>query len=112
MRPFVVTADASAGGNTFTPVYVVDHWSTPCNIAVGVRVNGSAVYTVQHTFDDPYTVNLNVPTNGTWYNNADLAADTTNGDSNYAFPPTAIRMFIASAASAQAIMTIIQAGPR
>lgn len=112
MRPQRFTVQASAGGNTFSPAFVVDHWSVPVNIGVGVTVAGSALYSVQHTFADPFSVNLNDPTTATWINNDTLSSASTNDDTNYAFPPTAIRLVLASAASAQATITIVQAGPQ
>lgn len=111
MPRFVAVVDASAGGATYSPAFVVNHWSTPCNIAVGVEVAGSAQYTVQHTFADPYLVNLNSVSAAAWLNNASLVATAANGDTNYAFPPSGIRLVLASAASARATMTIVQAGP-
>ena len=105
------TVTASAGGTTYSPVWVVDTFQVPCNIAIGVVVTGSAVYDVQHTFADPRTVNLNVITNATWLNNDILASASTTDDTNYAFPPSAIRLALRAATSATAQLNIIQAGP-
>lgn len=112
MRPQRFTVQASAGGNTFSPPFVVDHWTPPTNIGIGVTVAGSALYSVQHTFADPFTVNLNDPTTAIWINNDTLASASVNDDTNYAFPPTAIRLSLAAAVTAQATITIIQAGPQ
>lgn len=115
MRQFSTTVVASAGGFTYSPAYVVDTWSTPCNIAVGVKTvgAGSALYTVQHTFEDPFSVALNSsPTAATWRNNSVLVSASVGDDTNYAFAPTAIRLALAGAVSAQATMTIVQSGPR
>lgn len=111
MRPFVATVAATAGGPTYSPAYVVDNYSNPCNIGVGVVVAGSALYTVQHTFANPFLTNVNTNTSVVWINNDVLASASVNDDTNYAFPPTAIRLALSSAASAQAIFTIIQSGP-
>lgn len=115
MRNYSTTVVASAGGFTYSPAYVVDTWTTPCNIGVGVSIigAGSAVYTVQHTFDDPFRIALNSsPTAATWVNNDVLVSASVNDDTNYAFAPTAIRLAVYAAASARATMTIVQSGPR
>lgn len=113
MRGFSKTVVASAGGFTYSPAYVVDHWSTPCNIGVGVNNVGGALYYVQHTFDSPFTVALNSsPSAANWLNNDFLSSATTSDDTNYAFPPRAIRLALAPSSSAQATISIRQAGPR
>lgn len=121
MRPKVFTVTASAGGNTFSPAYPIDICNDPTDIGIGVDVifgSGSAGYTVQHTFDDPWAINLNTSPNGNstitgiWHNNSSLINQTTNGDTNYAFPPRAIRLLVSAAASAQVRMVIVQAGPK
>lgn len=115
-RRFTSTVVASAGGFTYSNAFVVDTWNNPCDIAVGVTIDyglggNSAIYSVQHTFDDPFTINLNNRALGTWRDNSVLTSAMVAGDTNYAFPPTAIRLKLYAAASAQATMTIIQAGP-
>lgn len=111
MRPKVFTVVASAGGVSTSPVYPIDITNNPCNIAVGVTVTGSALYDVQHTFSNPWSANLNTLANGIWLNNDLLSSASTNDDTNYAFPPQAIRLSLRSAVSATATVTIIQAGP-
>lgn len=112
----------SAGGPTFSPVWVVDNRSNPCNIGIGVVVSGlNTVVDVQHTFANPFNQNLNVNVSAAWINNATLVsatqANNPNGaiDTNYAFGPTAIRMRVRAMASAganeAATITIQQAGP-
>ena len=110
MRAKTFTVTASAGGASTSPVYPVDTYENPCNIGIGVTVTGSAVYTVQHTFADPWSQNLNTAT-VTWLNNDILTSANTNADTNYAFYPRAIRLSLAAATSATAVMTIQQAGP-
>lgn len=114
MRRFTSTVVASAAGFTYGRAYVVDTWSNPCNIGVGVNVDfgaTSAIYSIQHTFDDPFSVNLSDPSKGNWLDNDLLVSANVSNDTNYAFPPTAIRLKMYGAVSAQATMTIIQAGP-
>lgn len=120
MRSKVYTIVASAGGTTYSPAYPIDTYNNPTDIGVGVDIiygTTSALYDVQHTFDDPGAINLNANptgnsiTTGIWHNNATLTSASTNGDTNYAFPPRAIRFALRAAASASIRGTIIQAGP-
>lgn len=115
-RRFTSTVVASAGGNTFGKPFIVDTWNNPCNIGIGVNIDfgaggGSAIYSVQHTFDDPFSVALGNAANGSWLDNDSLVSANVSNDTNYAFPPTAIRLKLYQAVSAQATMTVIQAGP-
>jgi len=113
-RRFTSTVTSSAGGFTYGRAFVVDNYNVPCNIAVGVNLDSgasSAIYSVQHTFDDPFTINLSDPAIGNWLDNETLVSANSSNDTNYAFPPTAIRLKLYAAASALATMTVIQAGP-
>lgn len=122
MRAKTFVVIGSAGGPTYSPAYPIDTYNNPCNIGIGVVVSGPlAVADVQHTFSDPWTINLNVVSAAAWINNATLVsatqANNINGatDTNYAFPPRAIRLRVRALASAsageQATITIQQAGP-
>ncbi len=118
MRPRSFTITASAGGTTYSPAYPIDGVNNPCCIAIGVvGCTGSALYDVQHTFSSPWSINLNANptantlTTGLWENNATLTSASTDGDTNYAFPPRAVRLALRAAASATATIKINQAGP-
>lgn len=111
---FTTTVAATAGGSTFSRVWVPDTGQNPFNIGIGVKVDfggNSAQYTVQHTFDDPFGRDLNA-SGTTWYNHEFLVSGTSSDDGNYAFPVRGVRFFLTSAVSAQAVMTLVQAGPR
>ena len=113
----------SAGGPTFSPVFVVDNRSNPTNIGIGVVVSGlNTIADVQHTFGNPFAINLNANVSAVaWINNATLVSATQssnpNGatDTNYAFGPTAIRLrvraMVSAGANEAASITIQQAGP-
>ena len=122
MRPKVFTVVGSTGGPTYSPAYPIDTYNDPCNIGIGVTVSGAeTIADVQHTFANPWNTNLNVVSAAAWINNSTLvsatAANNINGttDTNYAFPPQAIRLRVRALASAgagnAATMTIVQAGP-
>lgn len=119
MKQFTVTA--SANGNTYSPAYAIDTYANPTDIGVAVDiVYGlvSAVFTVQHTFDDPGTVNLNSPqsnalttsSGAVWHNNATIVNSSANIDANYVAPPRALRLLLSAAVSAAVRFTIVQAG--
>lgn len=122
MRVKTFTVVGTAGGPTYSPVWAVDTYNNPCNIGIGVVVSGPlAIADVQHTFGDPWSLNLNTVSAAAWINNSTLTSATqANGingatDTNYAFPPRAIRLRVRALASAsvgeQATITIQQAGP-
>lgn len=123
MRPKSFTVVGSAGGPTFSPAFPIDVQNNPTCIGIAVVVSGPlAIADVQHTFANPWSTNLNAAVSAVaWINNATLVsatqANNTNGatDTNYAFPPTAIRLRVRAIASAgtgeRATITIIQAGP-
>lgn len=119
MRQKSYTVTSSAGGTTYSPAYPIDTYNNPTDIGIGVQViygTTSAVYDVQHTFSDPFAINLNAnpignsAATGIWENNATLTSATATGDTNYAFPPRAIRFALRAAASAQITGNIVQAG--
>jgi len=113
------TVISSASGTTYSPAYPIDTYRNPCNIGIGVYFNfgAGAIYDVQHTFSDPYSINLNAnptantPAAGVWINNSTLSSAAANGDTNYAFPPKAIRFALRANASASITGVIQQAGP-
>jgi hypothetical protein len=123
MRPKTFTVVGSTGGATYSPVWVVDTYNNPCNIGIGVVVSGAeTIADVQHTFSDPFSINLTASVSaGVWINNATLVSATQsnniNGatDTNYAYPPRAIRLRVRALTSAgvgnAASITIQQAGP-
>lgn len=122
-RAHTYTVVGSTGGPTYSPVFPVDTYNNPCNIGIGVVVSGAeTIADVQHTFGDPWSINLTANVSAVaWINNATLvsatAANNTNGatDTNYMAPPRAIRMRVRALASAgagnAATMTIQQSGP-
>jgi hypothetical protein len=81
----------------------------PFAVSIGVKVTGTITYTVQHTFDDPFA--SGGLASAVWYDHSSLAAKTTNSDSNYSFPVTAIRLNVTASTGGSATMTVIQAGP-
>ena len=122
MKAKSFTVVGSAGGPTFSPVWIPDKYNNPANIGIGVVVSGvHVIVDIQHTFADWTNQNLNTLVSAAWTNNSTLVsatqANTPNGatDTNYAFYPNAVRMRVRAMASAgsneRATVTFIQAGP-
>lgn len=104
----IVTASGKS-----TPI-PLDYYTNGYAVAVTMKTAG-AVYTLQHSFDNPfqddatgapYTTSYNV--SGVWFNNDDplLVNASTNRATNYAFPPRAIRINVTAKVSAGNPITI------
>jgi len=104
MRPTTVT---KTGTGSTAPI-PLDHYRSPFNVGLGLKVDGTVNYTVQHTFDDVFASGY-TPASGTWYNHPVLASLAANADGNYAFPCTAVRVTVNSGAGSVS-MTVVQAG--
>ena len=76
---------------------------SPFNVGFGVVVSGTVNYTVQHTFDDPYSGF------STWFPHPTIASQAASADGNYAFPVTGIRLTVNSGGGT-ATLKLIQAG--
>lgn len=99
MRPQVISIT-----NTGTTAWIpLDYKQNPFNVGLGVVVNGTVTYTIEHTFDDvllPGVTPVAFP-------HSTLAAQTTNKDGNYAFPVRATRINN-SAGTGTTTLTILQ----
>jgi hypothetical protein len=104
MRPVRVTTS----GISTSEVIPIDQYLNPTNIGLGVDITAPATYTVEHTFDDVFDENFN-PATAVWFPHPTLAALSADGDGNYAFPPTGVRLN-QTAGAGSAILNLIQAG--
>ena len=95
-------------GTQTSGVYTPDHYISPMNVALSVRVTGTINYTVQYTFDDVFAPAY-TPGSGNWVNHPSLTAQTTTIDSNIAYPVTGVRI-VGNSGAGSAVLTIIQAG--
>ena len=84
MRPQVI----SITGTGTTAWIPLDYKQSPFNVGMGIVVNGTITYDIEHTFDDI----LAQGTTPTAFKHSSLTAQTTNKDGNYAFPIRAIRI--------------------
>ena len=97
-----VVSQTGVGSSAIIPMNLD---STPFNVGFGVVSTGTVTYTVQHTFDNPWTT-----ANPTWFNHPTVdGIISTNADGNYAFPVAAIKVVVTSGAGT-AQLTVIQAG--
>lgn len=98
----------SAGGAELGPPIPIDQYLNPTNIGLGVVIDATATYTVEHTFDDVFDEAFN-PVTATWFPHPTLAALSANADGNLAFPPSAVRINIA-ANTGSVFFNVLQAG--
>ena len=96
-----VVSKTGTGSSSIIPMNLD---STPFNVGFGVVASGTVTYTVQHTFDNPWTT-----TNPTWFDHPTVASETASADGNYAFPVAAIKVAV-TAGTGTATLTVIQAG--
>jgi hypothetical protein len=117
--PFRVSINGVTG--TSLPFLVNQHVA-PVNMGIGVyQSGGTGMYIVQHTFDDyfrrdsagrPIYADVTSFTSlARWSNHPTLTSLTSTADSNYAYPPLAVRLNVVSAAGTTNFeMVIVQAG--
>jgi hypothetical protein len=96
-----VVSQTNTGSSAIIPMNLD---STPFNVGFGVVITGAPTYTVQHTFDNPWTT-----ASPTWFDHPTVAAEDANADGNYAFPVAAIKVVVTSE-TGTATLTVIQAG--
>tara|TARA_R110000868_G_scaffold50984_3_gene162255 strand:- start:787 stop:1128 length:342 start_codon:yes stop_codon:yes gene_type:complete len=108
---FSVTQTGVSTTAGYTSVLFPDTAIRPFAIGIGCVVNSTTVvYSVQHSFD--YTGSSTfISTAATWFNNAGITNATSNVDSNYIVPVSAVRLAVTAGSSAGTVtMTCIQAG--
>lgn len=69
-----------------------DTYQNPFNMAIGVVVDGTVNFTIQHTFDDVQDAAVTP----VWFNHPSLTGLTASSDGNYAFPVVAVRAVVNS----------------
>lgn len=107
MRPIILTTSDASGGTKNSNPAVLDYYGRP-EVSLQVVVTGTATWTVQQTLDNPLTAGVTP----TWFNHPDTAnmvAQTTNKQDNYAYIPVAVRLQ-QTAGTGSVKLTIVQAG--
>lgn len=114
-----LSSNANNGAQTNSsgfPTFFPDLYRTPFSIGVGVTVNSTAVlWNVEHSFDYIGTLSSNfvgfTASNATWFQHSTLSAISSNGNGNYAFGVTAVRLNVtAGSSTGTTTMTLVQAG--
>jgi len=108
MKPTVVTLSNNTSGSTvYSNPVVVDPYARP-GIGLQVAVSGTATWTVQQTLDNVFDGTITP----TWFDHPDtnMVSQTVGRQGNYAYPPLAIRLALATASTGSARLTIIQSG--
>ena len=107
---YTVTANSSVAA--YSVVHVPCIHETPFNVSFAVNVTTTAQYSVEHTFDNPFSVNLNASASAaTWFQHEFVTTVSTNQDGNYAFPVQGIRLKVfPNSDNGIATLTIVQAG--
>lgn len=75
----------------------VDFVQVPTDISLSTVVTGPAQYSIQHTFDDVYRIDINGnplynPATGNWYDNTDMSNIGGNAEGVFLKPATAFRI--------------------
>ena len=105
MRPTTTTVTGVGVGTPIIP----DHYQSPSTMALGCTIDsGTATYSVQHTYDDPFVSGF--PSAARWFQHPVLNAQTTNADSNYAYPPRALRLNVTISSGGTVTLVVNQAG--
>ncbi len=88
MRSVTVTTSGTSTSN----VVVFDCNVQAFNVGIGAKVSGTATYTIQHTFDDPFQ--SGGLASATWYDHdvSDMVGATANQNGNFAYPCRAARV--------------------
>jgi len=114
-----LSSNANNGAQTNSsgyPTYYPDIYVTPFSIGIGVTVNSTGVtWNIEHTFD--YLGNLSsnfvgfLASAATWFQHSTLSNQSSNGNGNYAFGVTGIRLNVtAGSSTGTTTMTLVQAG--
>jgi hypothetical protein len=108
MRQVIQTYLFSSGAAGVTAPVPLDQYISPFNVSLAIVPTGTATYTVQYTFDDPFTATFD-PTTAVWFDHPDLTAETGNKNGNFAFPVRATRLNV-SACNNDVTFYVTQAG--
>ena len=107
MRAQTVSAQASAGGNSTSTIFVPDIHLNPFNVGFGAVVETTAHFTVQHTFDDIINITAD---QAVWFPHEFVVQASASIDGNYAFPVRGIRVMVSAANTGGVSVTFVQAG--
>ncbi len=104
MRPIAI----SQTGPGQSAVIPLDYLIAPFQVGIGCKVTGTATFTVEHCYDDPFAPGF-TPAGATWFPSTDFTAKTASADGGYTRPVRAVRLNVASG-SGKVDMVVLQAG--
>ena len=99
MRPQVIK-QSGTGTTSWIPL---DYKQSPFNVGFGLVVSGTVTYTLEHTFDDIFDTSITP----TAFSHGTVVGQTTNANSNYAFPIRAVRINV-TAGTGDVTLTLLQ----
>lgn len=108
MRAITLTTSDASGATKNSNVAPMDTYKNPFVVGFNAVVTGTATYTVQHTYDDPFAASFTAA-GATWINHANVASLTASADGNYNIPVRAIRLQ-QTAGTGSVALTLVQAG--
>lgn len=74
--------------------WIADVMQDPFAVGFGcVITDGTPAFSVQHTFDTVLSKDTD-PADWNWFTNSSVSAETANTDGNYAYPVSAIRLYV------------------
>lgn len=100
-RAGTATANGSGSATGWIPL---NQFETPFNVGFGVTVQGSAKFSVQHTFDDVADSTVTP----TAFDHSTVSGKLTAIDGNYAFACAAVRLQIVSASGNDGATLIVR----
>ena len=107
MRPISKTVSAVASSEPIP----LDHYISPANITVDVRVNGTSVtFAGEYTTDDIYAAGYDPNDPSSNWSTITGVSGAASVTGNIAFPVTAVRLDVTAIASGSVTMTVIQSG--
>jgi hypothetical protein len=109
MRQVIQTYSfADEGASGVTAPIPLDQYISPFNVSLAIVPAGTATYSVQYTFDNPFAADFTAAA-ATWFSHPDLTSESGNNDGNFAFPVRATRLNV-SAADDDVTFYVTQAG--
>ena len=100
-RAGTATANGSGSATGWIPL---NQFETPFNVGFGVTVQGSAKFSVQHTFDDVADSTVTP----TAFDHSTVSGKSAAIDGNYAFACAAVRLQIVSASGNDGATLIVR----
>ena len=101
MRPKVFTLTAPG----YSPPHRINYKEPHLNVTFSCKITGTALYTVEHTFDDIGDPNVVL----SWWPNEFIENEITDQYGDYLYPIQALRLHVVSLSNGGTVsMTVLQ----